>query len=101
MKVQERDVKNEKAVEKFKKSNTYSDKLCDYYVEGFELFRKYMAKHHPSLDFSTLDMEAVEKEILANHPSTKGEVGNVDDRMEDDTVVIVEAPMDLSRSNPA
>ena len=29
MKVQERDVKNEKAVEKFKKSNTYSDKLCD------------------------------------------------------------------------
>ena len=101
VKVQERDVKNEKAVEKYKKSNTYSNKLCDYYVEGFELFRKYMAKHHPGLDFSTLDMETVEKEILANHPSTKGEVGNVDDRMEDDTVVTVEAPMDLSPSNPA
>ena len=32
-------------VEKFKKSNEYSDKLCDYYVEGFGLFCKYMAKH--------------------------------------------------------
>ena len=26
------------AVEKFKKSNKYSNKLCDYYVDGFELF---------------------------------------------------------------
>ena len=52
-------------VEKFKKSNTYFDKLCNYYVEDIELFLKYMAKHHPSLDFSTLVMEAVEKEILA------------------------------------
>lgn len=28
------------AVKKFKKSNKYSDKLCDYYVKGFELFSK-------------------------------------------------------------
>ena len=56
-------------VEKFKKSDEYSDKLCDYYVEGFGLFCKYMAKHHPNLDFSTLDMEAVKKEILADCPS--------------------------------
>ena len=47
------------AMEKFKVSDEYSDKLCNYYVEGFELFRKYLAKHHPSLDFSKLDMEAV------------------------------------------
>lgn len=38
-------------------------------MEGFDLFYKYMAKHHPSLDFSKLDMEIVEKEILADHQS--------------------------------
>lgn len=37
-------------VEKFKASEEFSDKLCDYYVEGFELFRKYLAKHHPKLE---------------------------------------------------
>lgn len=49
------------AVEKFKVSDEYSDKLYNYYVEGFYLFRKYLAKHHPELDFSKLDMEEVEK----------------------------------------
>ena len=29
-------------VEKFKASDEYLDKLCDYYVKGFELFRKYL-----------------------------------------------------------
>ena len=63
------------AVEKFKASEEYSDKLCDYYVEGFDLFRKYLAKHHLELDFSKLDMEEVEKDILADHP-TKAVVEN-------------------------
>ena len=59
--------KVEKAVSKemgkFKISNEYSNKLCNYYVEGFELFRNYLAKHHPGLDISKLDMESIEKEI--------------------------------------
>ena len=59
------------AMEKFKVSDEYLDKLCNYYVEGFELFQKYLAKH-PSLDFSKLDMEAVEKEILVDRQSTEG-----------------------------
>ena len=50
----------------------FRSKLCDYYVEGFELFQKYLAKHHPGLDFSKLDMEAVEKEILADCQSVEG-----------------------------
>lgn len=37
-------------VEKFKALDEYLDKLCNYYVEGFDLFRKYLAK---------LDMEEV------------------------------------------
>lgn len=87
------------AVEKFKKFDAYSNKLCDYYVEGFELFLKYMAKHHPSLDFYTLDMEAVEKEIMADRPLTDVATGKVDDRMKDDTIVTAEALVDLSPSN--
>lgn len=60
------------AVEKFKASNQYLDKLCDYYMDGFELFRKYLAKHHPELDFVDLDMEAFEKEVLSDHQSMEG-----------------------------
>ena len=38
------------AMQEFKDFDFYSDKLCEYYVEGFKLFRKWMAKHHPDLD---------------------------------------------------
>lgn len=61
-----------KVVEKFKVSNEYSDKLCNYYVEGFEIFKKYLAKHHLELDFSNLDMEAVEKEVLVDRQFVEG-----------------------------
>ena len=57
------------AVEKFKASDRFLDKLYEYYVDDFELFRKYLAKHHPKLDFSQLDMEEVEKEMLEDRPS--------------------------------
>ena len=56
-------------MEEFKASNKYSDKLCGYYSEGFNLFRKYLAKHHLELDFSKLDMEELEREILKDRPS--------------------------------
>ena len=59
-------------MEKFKIFYEYSDKLCDYYVEGFELFQNYLAKHHPSLDFPKLDIKAVKNEMLAYHQSTEG-----------------------------
>ena len=38
-------------------------------MEGFELFRKWMVKHHPDLDLSGLVIGEVEKELLADHPS--------------------------------
>ena len=53
-------------VEKFKDSDEYSNKLCDYYMEGFELFKKYLAKCYLELYFSNLDMEAIEREVLSN-----------------------------------
>ena len=47
----------------------YSDKLCGYYVEGFDLLRKWMAKHHPNLDLFGLVIGDVEKELLSDRPS--------------------------------
>ena len=57
------------AVQEFKDSGPYSSKLCEYYMEGFEIFRKWMAKHHPNLDLFGLVMGEVEKELLADRPS--------------------------------
>nr|POE82480.1 hypothetical protein CFP56_76555 [Quercus suber] len=57
------------AVQEFKDSDSYSNELCEYYVEGFKLFRKWMAKHHLDLDPFGLVMGDVEKELLADHPS--------------------------------
>ena len=56
-------------VREFKDSDSYLDELCEYYMEGFELFRKWMVKHHPDLDLSGLVMGDVEKELLSNRLS--------------------------------
>ena len=56
-------------VKDFKDFDEYSDELCGYYVEGFDLLMKWMAKHHPDLDLSGLVMDDVEKELLTNPPS--------------------------------
>ena len=56
-------------MQEFKDSDSYLDELCEYYVEGFQLFRKWMAKHHPDLDLSSLVMDEVEKELLTDCPS--------------------------------
>nr|POE48542.1 hypothetical protein CFP56_68279 [Quercus suber] len=77
------------AVVKFKALDEYLNKLCDYYVEGFDLFRKYLVKHHPKLDFSKLDMKAVKNEVLADRQSTKvvgegGEAATIDEAVDVD-----------------
>nr|POF23520.1 hypothetical protein CFP56_49197 [Quercus suber] len=56
------------AVKAFKDFDKYSDELCGYYVEGFDLLRKWMATHHPDLDFSGLVMDDVEKELFSDRP---------------------------------
>nr|POE61873.1 hypothetical protein CFP56_75302 [Quercus suber] len=57
------------AVKDLRTPNEYSDKLCGYYVGGFDLLKKWMAKHHPNLDLSGLVMGDVEKELLSDRPS--------------------------------
>ena len=57
------------AVHDFKDSDEYSDELCKYYMEDFDLLVNWMAKHHPSLDLSGLAVDDVEKELMLDHPS--------------------------------
>nr|POF19809.1 hypothetical protein CFP56_24805 [Quercus suber] len=77
-------------VKEFKDSNEYSDELCGYYVEGFELLRKWMAKHHPDLDLFGLAMDDVEKELMADHPFDVT-IENVTDEATDVAKVMEEA----------
>nr|POF00164.1 hypothetical protein CFP56_19118 [Quercus suber] len=50
----------------FKKSDKYNDKSCALYMEGFDIVHTYVRKHHLEIDLSTLDIEEVEKEVVAN-----------------------------------
>ena len=56
-------------MQEFKDFDVYSDELCGYYVEGFDLLRKWMAKHRPNLDLFGLVIGDVEKELLSDRPS--------------------------------
>ena len=35
-------------------------------MERFDIVHTYVRKHHPEIDLSTLDIEEVEKEVVAN-----------------------------------
>ena len=70
-------------VQEFKDSDSYSDELCEYYVEGLEFFRKWMAKHHLDLDLSGLVVADVEKELLSDRPSE----ATVENVMEEATII--------------
>ena len=52
-----------KAVTAFQTTEEYNTILFQWYFKGFELLRRYMIKHGPSMDLENLDFEAVDKEI--------------------------------------
>ena len=52
-------------IQDFEDSNKYFDEFCKYYVEGFDLLVKWMAKHHLGLDLFGLAMDDIEKELLS------------------------------------
>ncbi|KAK9998152.1 hypothetical protein SO802_017755 [Lithocarpus litseifolius] len=89
----------EKSLQEFKEFDSYSDDLCEYYVEGFELFRKWMVMHHSNLDLSNLVMGEVEKELLANR-SSKVTAKNV---MEETTTIadVMERDMTIAPADQA
>nr|POF27201.1 hypothetical protein CFP56_08571 [Quercus suber] len=63
------ETENDKERVDFKDSDEYSDDLCKYYVEGFDLLVKWMAKHHPGSDLSGLTVEDAEKELMSDRSS--------------------------------
>lgn len=64
----------EKVVEQFMKSKHFFDLQFIQYYKGFELFRRWMMKHHSQdVDFSNLDFEAVDIEILADEAKEQEE----------------------------
>ena len=86
------------AVQEFKDSDSYLDELYEYYMEGFELFRKWMAKHHPNLDLSGLVKGKVEKELLVDHPSEARAENVMEEAM---TIAeVMEEPMTITPANP-
>ena len=42
--------------------------MCKYYVEGFDLLVKWMAKHHRGLDLFGLAVDNVKKELMSDCP---------------------------------
>ena len=78
------------AVKEFKDPNEYSDELCKYYVEGFDLLMKWMVKHHHGLDLSGLVMGDIEKELMSDRPS-ETTIENVTEEATDVDEVMEEA----------
>ena len=52
-----------KAVIAFQTTEEYNTILFQWYFKGFELLKRYMIKHGPSMDLENLDFEADDKEI--------------------------------------
>ena len=52
-----------KAVTAFQTTEEYNTILFQWYFKGFELLRRYLIKHGPSVNLEDLDFEAVDKEI--------------------------------------
>ena len=55
----------DEARQAFRQTNEYNGVLLGWYFKGFELLRRYLAKHNPGMDLDNLDLEAVEKEMEA------------------------------------
>ena len=45
--------------------------MCKYYVKGFDLLVKWMAKHHLGLDLSSLVVDDIEKELISSEATAK------------------------------
>ena len=86
------------AVQEFKDSDEYSDELCGYYVESFDLLKKWMAKHYPELDLSGLVIGDVKKELLFDRPYE----ATAENVMEEATTVaeVIEKAVPITPVNP-
>ena len=55
----------EEAVRNFKAFDEYSNKMMVEYADGFGLLQRDLIKHHPNLNFASLNIKEIEKEMVA------------------------------------
>ena len=58
-----------KSMEAFQTTEEYNTILFSWYFKGFELLRRYLAKHPIRVDFENLDLEEVDKEMASDEAS--------------------------------
>ena len=55
-----------KAIKGFQQTEEYNTVLFSWYFKGFELLRRYFIKHPSGVDLEKLDLEEVDKEMIAD-----------------------------------
>ena len=63
-------------------------------MEGFDLLVKWMAKHHPSLELSSLAMDDVEKGLMSSEAITENVMEEATDVAEGVKEATVITPVD-------
>ena len=58
-----------KSVEAFQMIEEYNTVLFSWYFKGFELLRRYLAKHPIGVDLKNLDLEEADKEMAVDEAS--------------------------------
>ena len=68
----------EKVIQQFTQSEQFSDLQFIQYFKGLELLRRWMMKHHNlAVDFSNLDFETIDIEILVDEAKGQEEVAAI------------------------
>ena len=89
------DTKQEKVIQQFTKSEHFSDVQLIQYFKGFKLLCRWMMKHHSlAVDFSNLDFETIDPEILADEAKEQEEATAAATKGED---VVVTEGVDLGK----
>lgn len=87
----------EKVIQQFTQSKQFSDLQFIQYFKGFELLRRWTIKHHSLVvDFSNLDFDTIDIEILADEAKQKEEEATTGGK----DVAVTEG-MDLGRRDEA
>ena len=83
-----------KAVYAFQTTEEYNAILFGWYFKGFELLRRYLVKHGPSVDMEELDFKAVDKEIKVDVSAQASQVATITgDNPQDSKKDVDDAPV--------
>ena len=85
--------KREKSVADIQESEAFGIITFDQFFKGFELWQRWTLKHlFTAIDYSDLDFEAIDKEIMANERARANEKAGVEGG--DEGEGLVDAPID-------